>query len=392
MKILFFILDGLGDRPIKEFGNKTPLEAAETPNFDFLAKEGMCGLIKSVYADAFPTSVEGHLSLFGYDIRKWKTTRGVFEAIGAGMKVKKGDVALRGNFATVDKNFKIIDRRAGRIPDTSRLVKALQGINIEGVKFLLADSISHRVVIVMRGRGLSDEVSDGDFHKVGIRAPKILPYVKTKKAEFSAYVLNKFLQKAHQVLERHSLNKQRLKKGLLPANYILVREAGMLQQIPSFQRKWGQKACCIAGGKLYQAIGKVLKMDFVKVRGSTGKANTNIEGKFKAAKRALGKYDFCYLHIKAVDNFGHDGDCKGKKAFIEKIDKYLPILFGSENTLLIVTGDHSTPCEIKEHSPDDLPVLVYGGGKDGVSEFSEKACKKGALGKMKSVDFLKTIC
>jgi len=390
-KILFIILDGLGDRPIKKFGNKTPLEEAETPNFDFLAKNGICGLVQPLYLKKFPTSKEGHLGLFGYNLKKWNIKRGVFEVIGMGMRLKKDDIAFRGNFATVDKNFKIVDRRAGRIQNTLPLIRTLNGMKIKKVKFLLTQGVSHRLGLIMRGRNLSEKISDGDLYKTNIHPPKIKPLNKSYQAKFTANVLNEFLKISHQILKDHPFNKKRIKKGLLPANYILLREGGKLRKIPSFQEKWGMKACCIAGGSLYKGIGKVLGMDLMSVKGATGKPNTNIEGKFQKALSCLKKYDFVYCHIKGTDIFSHDGDAEGKKKFIEKIDKKASLFLGLKNTILIITGDHSTPCALKEHSSHPVPVLVYGIGKDRVSQFSERECQKGKLGLVKSTVFLKKI-
>ncbi len=393
MKILFIILDGLGDRPIKELGDKTPLEAAKTPNFDFLAKNGICGLIEPTYKGNYPTSKDSHLSLFGYDVKKRAMGRGVFEAIGIGIKLKKGDVALRANFATVARNMKIIDRRAGRIVDTSKLVKAISNITICGIKFLVKASVSHRAVVVMMGKGLSEEISDGDFQRAGVRAKKILPLAKTKQAKFTADVLNKFLEKVHLILEKHPLNEQRKRKGLLQANHLLLRQAGKLKPILSFEKKWKKNACCIAGGGLYKGIGVALGMELINIKGATGRANTALAEKFKIAKQKLKKYDFCFLHIKGTDNFSHDGDFIGKKKFIERIDKEAVVLKRGmpKGTIIVVTADHSTSCELKEHSPDPVPVLVYGNGKDKVARFSEKDCGKGGLGKIKSIAFLKKI-
>ncbi len=358
-KIVFLILDGLGGRPVKEFGNKTALQSAQTVNFDKLAEQGSAGFLKPSYKGRFPTSIEGHLSLFSYDIEKWNVNRGVFEALGAGLKLRENDVALRGNFAAVSKDLKIIDRRAGRIEDTSQLVEALRGIKIKGVKFLLADSISHRAVVVLRGKSLSDKISDGDNYQVGIRPIQIKALDNSKEAVFTAQVLNQFSSKAHQVLKGHPLNEQRIRQGLLPANYLLVREPGMSQVLPSFEQRWGLRSCAIAGGKLYQGIAKALAMDLIKVRGATGRADTDIFAKFKAARQALEKdCQFCYLHIKAVDNFSHDGDCSGKKKFLEKIDQALPLLSGLKNTMLVVTGDHATPCQVKQHTDDVIPFFI----------------------------------
>ena len=390
-KILFIILDGLGDKPIKEFGNKTPLEKAKTPNLDYLVQNGICGLISPVFFGDFPTSKDAHLSLFGYDLKKWSIGRGVFEALGIDMKLKKGDIALRGNFATIDKEFVIIDRRAGRISEPDSLIKRLNGIIIDRVKFFLKKSVSHRFALILRGKNLSEKISDGDFHKSKIRAPEIKPIDKTKSAEFTASILNKFLIKTSEILKEHPLNKERGEKGFLPANYLLVREAGKLKEIPSFKKKWQRKSCCIAGGGLYKGIAKVLKMDLIKVKGATGRADTDISGKLKAAKKAFKKYNFCYLHIKATDNFSHDGDFLGKKKFIEKFDSFLPILFDLKNTIIVITADHCTPCKVREHTKDPVPVLVYGNGKNGVQKFCEKNCKYGKLKLIKSIDFLKRL-
>ena len=389
MKILFIILDGLGDRPIKKLGNRTPLEAARTPNLDFLAKEGLCGLIKPVYQGSFPTSKDAHLSLFGYDLRKWAMGRGVFEVLGIGMELKKTDVALRGNLASVDAKMKIIKRRASRTEDLTRFIKPVQGLKIDGIKFLVGPGTDYRLGVIMRGRGLSEKVSDNDLHITAIRPQKVRPLDRSKEAEFTARVLNKFLQRTHLILENHPLNQKRKKQGSLPVNYILLRTAGRLKPIPPFQQKWGLRACCVAGAGLYKGIARVLGMDLLKVKGATGDEQTNLEGKIKTAKRALKKYNFCFLHIKATDDFSHDGDFMGKKRFIERIDRHLKNLLDLKDALIIVTGDHSTPCALKQHSADALPVLVWGDQTDGVEKFSEKACQKGGLGKIKSIDLLK---
>lgn len=380
MKILFLILDGLGDRPIRELGNKTPLEAAKTPHLDLLVKNGAWAKIIPTYRGAFPTSKDSHLSLFGYNLARYKRMgRGAFEAIGVGIKLRKDEVALRGNFATVDENLKIIDRRAGRIKDTSSLVQSLQGINIKGVRFILKKSSSHRLVVIMRGKGISEEISDGDQHQISTKAAKIFPLSQNKSAIFTAEVLNDFLAASHRVLSQHPLNRKRQRQGLFPANYILLREAGIQQKIPSFYSRWKMKAACVAGGKLYQAIGRILGMEVIKVKGATALANTNIAGKFKASARALKNHNFVFCHLKATDLFSHDGDFLGKKKFIEKIDGFLPLLSNSKKTILVITGDHSTPCKMKEHSADPNPAFIFG-----VQE-------KGNLGKIKGLDFLKRV-
>ncbi len=383
MKILFIVLDGLGDKPIREFGNKTPLEKADTPNLDYLAKNGICGLMSPHYTRALPTSEEGHFSLFGYDPKIYKMKRGIFTAMGAGMKLKKGDVALRGNFGTVDEKLNMIDRRAGRIKETQPLIKSLNGMVIDNVKFLLKQAGEHRVGIILRGKGLSSNISDGDPHygKLGKKAKKIIPLDNSREAKFTAEVLNKFLARAHNILKAHPLNEKRKQRGLPVANYILIRGASSLHRIPSFKERYHLRSCCIAGKILYKQIGKILGMRLINVKGANGLVSTNIKGKIQAAKKALKNYDFVFLHIKATDSLAEDGNFLGKKRFIEKIDKHIKPLLKLKDVLIVVTSDHSTCCSLKRHCSEPIPILVYGDGRDFVDRFSEKACRKGKLGR-----------
>jgi 2,3-bisphosphoglycerate-independent phosphoglycerate mutase len=259
----------------------------------------------------------------------------------------------------------------------------------------------------MRGKNLSNEISDGDTFYSKLqekKAQKIRALKNTLSAKFTAKILNQFLEKTHQILKNHPENRKREKKGLLPANYILVRGASAFSKIPSFKKKYNLSACCIAGKTLYKGIGKILGMDLIKVKGANGLPSTNLKGKFLAAKKALRKlapnqtsfgegYDFVYLHIKAVDTFGEDGDWQGKKNFIEKIDKHLKILLDLKNVLIIITADHSTCCSLKRHCLELIPCLIYNEKiiPDNVKKFSEKECQKGKLGVFRQLDFMKKI-
>lgn len=394
MKIILIIIDGLGDRPISRLGNKTPLGAAKTPNLDWLAKNGACGLILPFKFpwQKLPESGTSHLALFGYNPKKYYLGRGVYEAAGVGVELKKGDIALRANFATVDSKRKVIDRRAGRISNTQSLVKALNGITINGVKFLLEKSISHRAVLIMRGKNLSGKITDGDPRKTKENAMKIK--AKTRKADFTAKVLNDFLEKAHLILKNHPINKKRKEKKLLEANYLLTRGAGQFKKTISFKDKYNLKACCIAGGKLYKGIAKIIGMDIINVKGANSLSTTNLKGKFSAAKNALKKYNFLFLHIKATDSLAEDGNFKAKKEFIEKIDKNIKAIMGLKNTLIVVTADHSTCSALKRHCSEPIPLLVYPpkpSFSNGVIKFSEKFCKKGKLGRIKQIKIMSKI-
>jgi 2,3-bisphosphoglycerate-independent phosphoglycerate mutase len=390
-KILLIIIDGLGDEPIPRLKNKTPLEAANTPNLNFLVKNGICGLVKPFLfpKEKKPSSEGTHIALFGF--KDYFLGRGPYEAIGVRIKMKKGDIAFRGNFATVNENLKVIDRRAGRVEKTQPLIKALKKIKIKGFKFLIKKSYGHRFVLVLRGKNLSPKISSNDPQKVGVKVKEILPLDKSRKSKITAQILNQFLEMAYQILKEHLFNKERVKKGLLPANYLLIRGAGELKKTPTFKEKYNLKAAYIAGGALYKGIAKILGMKGIFVKGATGFANTNLKGKILAAKKGLKKYDFIFLHIKATDTFAEDGNFIGKMKFIETIDKNLKPILDLKNTLIVVTGDHSTSSLLKKHCKKPNPILIYGNGKDGVEKFSEKECQRGKLGKIRQVDLIEKI-
>ena len=390
-KIILIVIDGLGDEPISQLSNKTPLEAAKTPNLDFLAKNGICGLILPWREkNKLPTSEDTHLALFGYDPKIANPGRGVLEVLGIGVqspKILKDDVCFRGNFATVDENLMIIDRRAGRIEKTELLIEELNEIKIEGAKIIIKKAFGHRIGIILRGKNLSEKITSNDPKKVGVKVLKILP--TEKKAKLTAEILNEFLEKAQTILKNHSLNKKRKKEGKLPANYILLRGAGKLKKIKSFKKKYGLKSAFIAGGTLYKGIGKYLGMEEIKVKGADGTIKTNLKGKILAAKKSLRKYDFIFLHIKAADSLAEDGNFLGKKEFIEKLDKNLEPILRLKDVLIVVTGDHSTCSLLKSHCIIPIPILIFGTGRDKIEKFSEKDCKNGKLGKIKQIDLMK---
>ena len=388
-KALLIILDGLGDRPSKKFRGETPLEAASTPNLDFLVREGICGMQTPLGLGFTLESGPAHFEIFGYHpYQKFYPGRGVLEALGCNFKLKEDDIALRVNFATF-KNGKIIDRRAGRIKDASIFEEDLS-FELEGVEFILKAGTEHRGALILRGGNLSEKISDSDPKKEG-RAPKRIKPLD-KEAKFTAEILNKYIKKAHEILKSHPENKRRVGKKLPPANFLLLRGAGKYKPIPSFSERYKLKACCIAGAGLYKGFGKYLGMEVLKVKGATGGKDSNIEAKFKAAKKALKKYDFVWVHVKATDLYGHDGDCIGKKEFIERVDKALAKIL-DERCLKVVTGDHSTPCSLKEHSGDEVPILFHGEEvrEDNILHFGERDCMQGGLEMIEGKDIMPEI-
>lgn len=375
-KVLMIILDGLGDLPIEELGNKTPLEAANTPNLDRLAQNGICGLMQPAKGVACESDV-GHLSIFGYDIEKYYCGRGPLEALGLGFDLKEDDIAFRTNFGTLDKTGKIVDRRAGRIESVSELAKSLDGKVIENCTIHVIPGIRHRSAVVIRGPNLGSNVSDTDS-EIGESQKACYPKDNSAESKKTANIINKFSEFAKDSLDGHEINKERIENGLLPANCILLRGAGKYKKPVAFEEKYNMKAVSITEGGLYGGIGKFLSMDAIKVDGVNDKFDSNIEGQIAAAIDALKKYEFIFMHVKPTDVFGHDGKFVEKTKFIERFDKHIQALHNLD-ALIVVTADHSTPCKLKAHSSDPVPILFYGKdiNSNEIKKFSEKECNNG---------------
>lgn len=384
-KAILIVCDGLGDRPIKELGGKTPLEYANTPNLDALVQKGISGAMNTVDIGVRPGSDTAHLAIFGYDPQIYYTGRGPFECSGVGMDIKEGDICFRANMGTVDDNLIVIDRRAGRIDDTLEIINALNNTVIDGVEFILKKAVGHRVGFLMRGKGLSPMIKDCDPHKENVKVHIAEPKDDSEEARFTCNVLNKFLEKSHKVLKELDINKRRVKEGKLPANYFLVRGAGNTPKLMPFKDKYNLNAVCIAGGGLYKGIAKLIGMDAPEVKGATGKPDSDLTKKIDKLMEIYDKYDFFFIHFKGADTLGEDGDYEGKVKFIEKIDNAIKPLLNLEDALIVITADHSTPCNLKAHSADDVPVLMYASDirDDDVMHFNEKECAKGRLGHIK---------
>ncbi|MBU0590855.1 2,3-bisphosphoglycerate-independent phosphoglycerate mutase [Candidatus Micrarchaeota archaeon] len=381
-KAILMIIDGLGDLPTP----KTPLQAAKTPNFDKLAKNGIIGLMTPLKRYLVPGSDTSHLQILGYDPAVFYNGRGPLEALGLGIKLEDGDVAFRANFATL-KNNEITDRRAGRVDtQTASALSKYLSFTIDGVQAIFMSSVEHRGVLVLRGHGLNSEVSDTDPHALG-QINECHQLVDLSDAKRTADIVNKFTQLAIGRLSDVPENKGRK----LPANCILLRGAGVYKQVPSFYERFGLNAVCIAGGALYRGVATYLGMDVILVPGATGDKNTDLNAKADSAVRALQNYDLVFMHIKGCDNAGHDGDFNGKKKMIERIDSIMPKL-EKTGACIIVTADHSTPVSRKGHSGHEVPILVYGGERvDKVKKFDEISCMDGGLGHIRGKDVVNLI-
>ena len=390
MRALLLICDGMADRPVAELGGRTPLEAATKPNMDELAARGICGLMDTIAPGVPPGSDTAHLALLGYDPYEVYTGRGPFEAAGAGIELKPGDIALRANFATVDEGLVVRDRRAGRIQEADRFEAALQGIKLRGVQVIFRSTVGHRGALVLRGRGLSHEVTDSDPHEVGAKVLPVKPL--TRRAARTARLLNKFLRKAHEVLQAHPLNEERRRKGLPAANYLLLRGAGVVPRLQPVSERFGIEGACVAAAALVKGVCRLAGMQVLDVPGATGGVDTNLDAKRDAALEALKSCDLVLLHVKGFDEASHDGNVHAKVQLIERVDRMLGQLMGAVD-LIAIAADHTTPVTGREHTGDPVPVLIHGPGVrvDEVERFDERSCARGGLGRIRGKDLLPII-
>jgi 2,3-bisphosphoglycerate-independent phosphoglycerate mutase len=363
---------------------------------DAIAEDSICGISDPIGVGIVPGSDTAHLALFGYDPYKYYHGRGVFEALGAGIKLYEGDVAIRCNFATAEAGTSITDRRAGRIEsaDAEALAAAIKQIKIRDIDFFFNHTVGHRGVLVIRGAAISPRISDTDPHQpTGAVAPlmKSRPLDATEAARRTADALNDWTRKVNEILKVHPVNKKRKQAKKQQANIILCRGASPPPVgIPKFEEKYGLSAACVAGGMLYKGVAKYVGMDVIPVKGATATPDTNLQAKVSATLDALKKYDFVFLHIKGCDMVSHDGDAAAKVKFIERIDKALKPLLGLKDTLIILTSDHTTAVSLKAHSADPVSIAIMGDGVrvDRVSKFDEVSCAEGGLQKINHLDIL----
>jgi len=407
LKLIYVVVDGMGDLPIEELGNKTPLSAAETPNMDKLAKNGKTGLMYTVSKGIAPESDVAVISILGYDPFKYSTGRGILEAIGAGISMKNGDLAIRCNFATLGHGKEIIDRRAGRDLTAEEGVALSQAINKKlrletyPARFEFRSTVGHRAVLVIKSRDkpLSSKISNTDpaytkiedigvvAKKVEMVAQKCEPLDSSDEAKISATLVNEFVEKSNKVLESHKVNKKRVVEGKFKANLILTRDAG--HRLPNFfniNEKYNVRFACLADMPVERGISKLAGMHLVDLPPPSRDLKHDCLLRARKLIEFLPSYDCFYVHIKGPDEPAHDGKYQLKTQMIATLDKHF---FGEllpkinlDDFVVCVTADHSTPCKLGAHSDDPVPLLISGNDIKGdkVEKFSEKECKRGSLG------------
>ena len=377
-KILLLIIDGVGDRPCPSLGDKTPLQAAKLPNLDYLAKTGICGIMDPIAPGIRAGSDTSHLSLLGYPPQSYYTGRGPLEAAGCGISMEPGMIGFRANYATVSDGL-VSDRRAGRIDDTTEISRAvMEGVDLSsyGVTIEFKPGTGHRAALALKGPGLSADVSTNDPKKTGVEPLMIVPTANTPEAQHTADVCNEFIRQAAAILENHSVNLDRMVAGKNPANYVLIRGAGEMGVYEPFDEKHELSGSVVAAAALIAGIGVSVGLERIPVLPTTPLAD-----QVQLVMKELDCKDFVLFNIKNADEYGHDGMAKEKMAFLEKIDAAIKPLLGRKDLLIAVCGDHSTPCTIKEHSADPVPLIIHGDGVrvDEVKKYDEFSCAAGGM-------------
>ena len=370
-KIVLLVIDGVGGLPHPETG-KTELESAKKPNLNRIARDSLCGLIDPISPGITPGSAPGHLAIFGYDPVKYNIGRGVAEALGIDWKLKPDDIAARGNFCTVDAKGIITHRRAGRLSTdkNTRLCRLLNNIAIDGVEISVMPVKEHRFVLVLRGEALSPELADSDPQQLGL-APKKIEAL-SPRAQKTAIIVNEFVSQVRSIL-----------RGETRANMVLLRGFSRRPNIPSMPEIYKLKPAAIATYPMYRGLARLLGMQVLP-------GGESIIEQLNSLRRYYADYDFFFVHFKSTDARGEDGNFRAKVQSIEELDNALPSLLNLDPEALIITGDHSTPATLAMHSWHPVPFMLKSKWcrPDNVTEFSERACLAGGMGRFPATEIM----
>ncbi len=408
--LIYVLLDGVGDLPHPDLDGKTPLEAANTPVLDKIASNGAIGEVISVGKGIAPESDIAVFNMLGYKFNHSDYAgRGVIEAIGVGIDFKDGDLALRGNFSTLDDEQVIIDRRAGRQierEDADGIAKEIEEkvkFSHPGITVEVSPTIGHRVTVRIRAdsQKLSSRITNTDpaYSNIGgmgvakavgdfLKIEKCLPLEENDNAKFTANLVNEFSEQSTNIMKESQINKKRLEQNKKQLSCILLRDAGnKYPKVISINEKYGMNFSCIVDMPVELGISDVLKMKAFEAGGLT-----DYEEKARVAAKAMETQNAIYVHLKGPDEFGHDGDAVGKMKNIEEIDqrffKTLVDNIDSSKVAIIISADHSTPCINKGHSDDPVPILVSGDfiKNDGTTRMTEEQAKKGSIGLLQGAE------
>jgi len=374
-KIVLLVIDGVGGLPHPKTG-KTELESAKKTNLNHIAKESLCGLIDLISPGITPGSAPGHLAIFGYDPVEYNIGRGIIEALGIDLELQPEDVAARGNFCTVDSKGIITDRRAGRISTekNAELCQLLNKIDVNGAEISVVPVKEHRFVLIIRGEGLSPELADSDPQQVGLAPKKIEALLP--QAQRTAGIANEFVSQAKGLLRS-------ARNDIPSANMVLMRGFSQRPDIPSISEIYKLKPAAIAVYPMYRGLASLVGMEVL----PTGNSITD---QLESLRQHYGDYDFFFVHFKSTDSRGEDGDFEAKVQAIEELDNALPSLLSLNPDVLIITGDHSTPATLARHSWHPVPFILRSRWcrPDNVTEFSERACLAGGMGRFPAIEIM----
>ena len=364
-KIVMLVVDGLGGLPHPDT-RQSELETANTPNLDRLALESAYGLTVPVLPGVAPGSGPGHLALFGYDPLKYLIGRGALEAVGIEVALKEGDVSARGNFCTVDSQYNLVDRRAGRVPSevTIPLCRDLNEIQVDGVELSAYPVEGYRFVLHLRGEGLSEMVAETDPQRTGV--PALEAKALATKGEKTAEIVKKFVRQAREILKEEER-----------ANMVLLRGFSSLPHLPPMGEAYRLSPAAIAAYPMYRGLATIVGMKVI----PTGKTFSD---ELDTLYQHYEEHDFFYIHYKPADAAGEDGNFEAKVRALEDLDSHIPRLRELEPDVLMIAGDHSTPAIMAAHSWHPVPFLLRSRWTrgEGMESFSERSCAAGPLGRL----------
>ncbi|MBW2980051.1 cofactor-independent phosphoglycerate mutase [Candidatus Woesearchaeota archaeon] len=397
MKYIIFLGDGMGDYALKELDGKSPLQAARTPNMDWIAAKGRVGRLITIPKGLPPGSDVANLSVLGYDPKECYTGRGPLEAASMGVELSKDDIAFRCNLIT-EKNGVLNDYSAGHISneEAAELMRVVQ-VEFGKPDVEFHNGVSYRHLLVLKNGNFSEKVDCTPPHDViGDKIAKCLVKAKSGDGEKTTHLLNKMILDSKNILSRHPVNMSRVKNGMNPGNMIWPWSPGKKPSIKSFQELYGIKGAAISAVDIIFGLGVYAGFKPIKVEGATGLYNTNYEGKADACIKALEDFDLVFVHVEAPDEASHGGDLKLKIKTIEDFDKRLVgrVLkkVDLKKTTIAVLPDHLTPVKVKTHVSEPVPFAIYNpkARKDSVKFFNEFSAELGSLGTIKPKEFIKT--
>lgn len=402
-RCIFLIIDGLGDLPVAALNGLTPLEAAHTPHFDWLASTGYFGLVDPIKAGIIPNTDSGTGLLMGMlpsEVNKLR--RGTIEAAGVGRVLQEGEVALRANFATAvsgSEPLLVQDRRAGRVRHgLEEMAGELNGMDLgDGLQAEFIITEQHRAVLVLAGGELDARVSDTDPGDAVLPAPLQWSKPMTGEAGPCARALNRFIRASHEILRDHPLNSIRGGQGKKPANMIITRGAGSAVDVQNQFSAHGVSAAVISGCNTVRGLGRMLGFELIDHPAFTADLDTDLDGKIQAALETLNRHNLAFVQIKAADVCAHDRDAAAKRDFIERIDTaILPLL--EHDVIVALASDHTTDSNTGHHSGDPIPAFISTGtgaapdtSTGGKLNFGESSCRNGNMLRQNSESFTRRV-